>query len=391
MRKILLTQSQASIAFSSTLVVVFTLLLFLSGFVLQQRTVKSLHSSLQPRIPQRPPPTTSQQQAEQVEIAERLLKSRYFNRRGGRVALADLKRDVHEANAKIDWTRLAHIQLVTSHHEVCNAIMILADLQKMRSPARRVLLFPQSWAEEKQAAKGEPSDPYLDSTRRLMRMAARRYHIELRPIQPTFSAEESRELGERYSLASAFALHGEFDRVLSIETPGMLVEAEPLDAILAFTESTPFTMLHDTHDHDGVHSEDLLLLKPSLATYQEITERISQQPEYLTNASSFSSLFNDPLLLASSTEDSALVRAVSVLHDADETFNQTAYLSDVAYIRFWDPKLPGPEYDVPWTTRLAARPKNKVADWTWTNLYSQFAQKRVDVCGLDLETWRGEA
>ena len=59
-----------------------------------------------------------------------------------------------------------------------------------------------------------------------------------------------------------------------------------------------------------------------------------------------------------------------------------------AYIRFSDPRLPGPEYDVPWADKVAARPKNKDADWTWTKLYGEFAQMRMEICGLDLESWR---
>ena len=103
-----------------------------------------------------------------------------------------------------------------------------------------------------------------------------------------------------------------------------------------------------------------------------------------------SSLFEDPVLLASSTDDSALIRSVATLHDAvpGKPFNQTAYLDHVAYIRFSDPKLPGPQYDVPFAMKREARPKHKDADWMYTKLYGEYAQKRMEICGLDLETWR---
>ncbi|KAI7137661.1 hypothetical protein KC352_g30305 [Hortaea werneckii] len=107
------------------------------------------------------------------------------------------------------------------------------------------------------------------------------------------------------------------------------------------------------------------------------------------NDSIIPTLFTDPLLLASKTDDHTLIRSIGTLHQAAQDFNATAYLDQVSYIRFSDPKLPGPEYDVPWPQKVAARPSNKDADWTWTKLYGEFAQKRMDVCGLDLETWRG--
>jgi hypothetical protein len=395
MRKLLLTQAQVAVFATSAIFVLFAFFVFISGLALQQRTVRDLQISIKPRLPQ-PPPSFVQQQ-EQSEIAKRLLRSRYIHRNGDRVALTDLSRDIHEGNTQIDWKRLAHVQLVQDHGEVCNAIMILAELQRMKSPARKVLLFPVSWAEEKRVSKGEVSDPFLDSTRRLMRMAARRYHIELRPMNPLKTANPSDDgrpvnAAGVFSLANIYALYGEFDRVLMMESPGLVVDAEPLDAVLAFTEDTPFTMLHDTVEDDGVHSEDMLLLSPSKEAHGELSVLMSSStfkdskaalaPTFLAKA------FPHPLLLESSTTDSALVRAVGALHAARDDFNQTAYMSNVAYLRFWDPKLPGgPHFDFDWDTKRAARPKSARADWTWTSLYARFAQTRKDVCGLDLDAW----
>lgn len=380
----LLTQSQVSVVASSAVVVFFTLLLFLSGFVYQQQTVKGLQDAIKPRIPQAPPSIRAQEpEDEGIELQQ----SRFYGKQStrARITYTDFDRDVHSAGAAIDWTRLAHIQLVKNHHEMCSAIMVLADLHVMRSPARRVLLFPKEWAAEKKAMKGDVSDPYLDSTRRLMRMAARRYRVELRPIEPILGFDGT----ETYTLASAYALHSEFDRMLTIETPGLLLDAEPLDAILGFTEEVPFAMLHDTATNDGVHSEDLFLLKPMSSTYTELSSRLRRKEAAgFNDTHHLSTLFPEPLLLASSNENDALIRSVGVLHDVADDFNQTAYMSNVAYIRFSDPKLPGPEYDVPWSSKVAARPKNKDADWTWTNLYGTFAQKRMETCGLDLEGWR---
>jgi hypothetical protein len=128
-------------------------------------------------------------------------------------------------------------------------------------------------------------------------------------------------------------------------------------------------MLQDTAAGDGVHSEDLFLLQPSKKEHADLSERIAIVPSF--NDSLLSTAFSEPLLLASSNEDNAFIRSIGLLHDAQAGFNATAYLDNVAYIRFSE-----------------ARPKNKDADWTWTKLYGEFAQKRMDICGLDLEGWR---
>lgn len=384
--RLLLSQAQVSVALSSAIVIFFTLLLFLSGYVLQQRTVQGLREAVKPRIPQRPSsPGSEQAEPDFVELH----RSRLFGSDGGsRIIKADIDRDIHTASAQnVDWDRLAHVQLVQEHHHLCAAIMVLAGLHQMRSPAKRGLMIPSAWVQAK--TKGESEDPYLDSTRRLLKLAHRRYGVFLQPIEPIRSSEEE---GEVYSLASAYRLYGSFDRVLVIETPGLLLDAEPLDAVLGFTEPSPFVMLHDTVSNDNVHSEDLFLIQPSRATYERLNTTLAA-PEYATyNDTYLSSLFQEPVLLASSAEHSALIRSVGTLHDAvpGKPFNSTAYLENVAYIRFSDPKLPGPQYDVPFAMKRAARPKHKDADWIYTKLYGEYAQKRIDICGLDLETWRPE-
>ena len=420
MRRTLLTQSQVSVVVSSgiskshrnhnplnrtanpeSLVGIFTLFLFLSGYVLQQRTVTGLQEAIKPRIPPPPPSLAIQQDQQQPLSSSELQPSRFFSSRndGGHVAYTDFSKARQDTSASVKWNRLAHIQLVSDHHDVCNAIMVLAELHRLKSPARRLLLFPQAWAAEKKAGKGETLDPFLDSSRRLMRMAARRYGVELRPISPVITSPAAEGgAGDLYSLVSAYALT-DFDRILQIETPGLLMDASPLDAVLAFTEAAPFAMLHDTTEGDGVHSEDLFLLQPSAQAHTELKKQIATYPKF--NDTILSTAFSDPLFLSAIFSDSGtstLIRSIGMLHspppapldspNPKSAFNATAFLSNVAYMRFSDPKLPGPEYDVPWSDKRDARPKNKDADWTWTKMYGQFAQKRLEICGLDLETWR---
>ncbi|KAK1071029.1 hypothetical protein LTR74_003678 [Friedmanniomyces endolithicus] len=412
MKRILLSQSQVSVVASSTVVLIFTFLLFFSGYIIQQRTVTSLQTAIRPRIPKPPTPILQlQQQAEDEANGHTELQSssRLFNNKA-RIAYTRLSA-LEDTRAEINWQRLAHVQLARNHHDVCNAIMVLAELYRLKSPARRVLMFPQEWAVEKEGKgiRGDFSDPFLASSRRLLRMAARRYGVELRTVGSVVNGTEvgEEEGGERregvYSLASAYALT-EFDRVLSIETPGLLLDATPLDAVLAFTDVAPFAMLQDSTQGDGVHSTDLLLLQPSTETHNDLLARISTTTPSLETRAHIQSfndtnlplLFPAPLLLASTTDSETLIRSVGTLHTptlhnpiqhTTSPFNATAFLSNVAYIRFSDPKLPGPEYDVPWNQKVAARPRNKDADWTWTKLYGQFAQKRMEICGLDLEAW----
>jgi hypothetical protein len=75
------------------------------------------------------------------------------------------------------------------------------------------------------------------------------------------------------------------------------------------------------------------------------------------------------------------------LRNAIDGFNATIFEKMTTYVRLSDPELPGPEYDVPYYERVALRPSNEEARGAWERLYEKFRQRRMEVCGLDLETW----
>jgi hypothetical protein len=243
--------------------------------------------------------------------------------------------------------------------------MFFGDLAHLKSPARRILLFPQAWAMEKQAAKHDLIDPYMDITRRLLRRAARRYNVELRPIITAAGQEDA-------SLAHLWALT-DMERVMLLQTPGLVQDAEALDAMLAYTTPASMTLLQQ--ENSNVTSEDLILAPPAKGTHRVLTTNAFQ------NITSISSALH-PAFLSSPN----IIASIGALHDVSQP-NKTAFL-ETPYIRFNDPKLPGPEWEVDYVRVVQARPKDKDADWLWTKLYGEFAGRRYDVCGLGLEVWR---
>lgn len=79
------------------------------------------------------------------------------------------------------------------------------------------------------------------------------------------------------------------------------------------------------------------------------------------------------------------------LRDAADGFNLTAFEGETTYVRLSDPELPGPEYDVPYADRVRIRPNDEQAREAWEKLYERFRQRRMEVCGLDLEYWERSA
>ncbi|KAI5253134.1 hypothetical protein E4T42_03046 [Aureobasidium subglaciale] len=357
MGKLLLTSGQVQVLLSSAFVVTITFFLFLAGYTMQQHSVASLQAQLKPRIPIAPALETAQQPLSGPQHPSRLFDAEQND-------LIDKHNAAQEAPT-VNWQKLAHVQLVTNHHDVCSAIMVFGDLARSKSPARRILLFPQAWAMEKQAGKHDMIDPYMDSTRRLLRRAARRFNVELRPVIPPAGQEG-------ISVASLWALT-DLARVMLLQTPGLVQDAEALDAVLAYTEPAPMTLLQDADNY--LEAEDLILATPAKETHRVLTAA------GLQNLTSII-----PMLHPSHLAVSIIIASIASLHNAIHP-NKTSFLQ-TPYIRFNDPKLPGPEWEVDYSRVVEARPKDKDADWLWTKLYGEFAGRRYDICGLGLEVWR---
>jgi hypothetical protein len=76
------------------------------------------------------------------------------------------------------------------------------------------------------------------------------------------------------------------------------------------------------------------------------------------------------------------------LRNAADGFNATAFEQATTFVRLSDPEIPGPEYDIPYSEKVKLRPQNEEAQEAWSKLYERFRQRRMEVCGLDLETYQ---
>ncbi|KAI9659271.1 MAG: hypothetical protein M1821_001529 [Bathelium mastoideum] len=369
----LLTSAQVSVFASSGVVFVFTLMLFFSGYVIQQRTVSSLQEAIRPRTPA-PPPSISPQEI----LVEPLPASRAFGGAlgsPGQKALKLYKSGSPEANP-IDWKKLAHVQLVRDHDEVCSAIMLFAELHAQKSPAKKVLMFPKVWATEE---RGEILDPYLESSKRLMRAAARRYQVVLRPMTTLLDGADDSNRSS-YSLASLFALT-EYDRVMYLQPPGHVLNAAAMASILAFSPRTPLMSLQ-SREVPGKRSIEMLLISPSTFYIRQLSKTLSKQANVDADLLQASFPYTQDSHLLANT---VFLPHTSDLRAASETFNATEFLDTTSYIRIVDSELVGPQFDVPYSDRVAARPKAADAEAIWSRIYDGFRLGRMSICGLDLE------
>lgn len=79
---------------------------------------------------------------------------------------------------KIDWSRFAYVQYVTATEHVCNSVMVFESLHRLGSKADRVLLYPREWG-----PVDGPSWKALDSkATAILAKAKDKYHVKLRPV-----------------------------------------------------------------------------------------------------------------------------------------------------------------------------------------------------------------
>ncbi|OCK82984.1 glycosyltransferase family 8 protein [Lepidopterella palustris CBS 459.81] len=368
----LLTSGQVSMAISSTIVFIFTSLLFLSGYVLQQKTVHSLQAAIKPRLPKPLPASTP--------IAPPNLNIKWARPVGSRPG-SDTEFQQHLVEETIDWNKLGYAQLVKDHVEVCSAIMMFGDLHRLRSPAKKILLFPRSWLQDNDEQGG---DAYLGTSKRLLRSAARRFGVILMPMETIIDGADE-TLPSSYSLASLFSLV-EYERIIYMSAPGILLDASPLDSLLAFSKSEPIAAFPSNEERKDI-STSLLLIHPSMENYRRLKDLRSREP--MTDLDLFRKSFSAPesLLSTWSLSMGNLFYESTSLRNSIDDFNSTIFIDATAYVRLSDPELPGPEYDVPFYDKAQIRPKNEEARMVWEKLYETFRQRRMEICGLDLEIW----
>lgn len=134
-------------------------------------------------------------------------------------------------------------------------------------------------------------------------------------------------------------------------------------------------------------STSLLLVHPSSERFQQLKELRSSMP--MSDLELFRQSFAVPESLFSEQSLSMgnVVYESQELRKTGDDFNATSFEEATTYVRLSDPELPGPEYDVPFFERTAIRPENLEARAAWEKMYERFRQRRMEVCGLDLEYW----
>lgn len=279
------------------------------------------------------------------------------------------------------WAKVAYVQLVRQHVEVCGAVMEFAQLEKEESMAQRIIMYPREW-DAKPQDEATPA-LHIETSRRLLRRAAKNYKVMLQPIDSNVQATRSQITPEeQYPLTNLLALHY-YNRVLYLKPSGLILDSIPLDLLFTLPMDSPILGLSAPTSRSEISPPSILLLQPSKSTYRHIS---SSLPEGAYPDTEFLNLIHVESAPTDAKFHTRLLAETSTL-DAESVaeFNATEFLELTGYVHIEDPGMEGPEYDVPRPDFVRAMPSGKQARKAWESVYERYRDARRDVCGLDLE------
>ncbi|EXJ55435.1 hypothetical protein A1O7_08362 [Cladophialophora yegresii CBS 114405] len=232
---VLLTSSTVSALISGGVVCLFTFLLFLSGYVLQQQSVRSIQEAI--RRPPEPqpvptlPPQFREPENETVGVAleppERDAESVIGGSRGpwADSVQVPVVASTGEQKPRKDSPpqRLAYIFALEEPLHLCSALLFA---KQQRSASRLpqepsiVLLYPSTW-------ESDPS-PLFTSVLSFMRDVQELYDVVYRPVQ-------IRDAWNTRALLLGELQWGrwDYDQALYLRSPGMGLDIQTLDSTLA--------------------------------------------------------------------------------------------------------------------------------------------------------------
>ncbi|KAL4980480.1 hypothetical protein BDW66DRAFT_147420 [Aspergillus desertorum] len=228
---VLLTHSTVSVILSTGVVSIFTFLLFLSGYALQQQSVRTIQHIIRP--PEHP---------------------KVYKRSQDSLADLDLGAELEEASQVQTQIapglegNYAYLQLLSDPDpsNICSAILFFKQLSTNRSSIQdRLFMYPSYWDT---MTSSKPVSVALS----LLQAASLKYDIWLLPIDMSAATSAGYTATDTRLLRLGQIQFMQYDGVLYLQTPGLLLDSAKLDSMLL---SRPLPLRHDKSRVESYNNE----------------------------------------------------------------------------------------------------------------------------------------
>lgn len=123
----------------------------------------------------------------------------------------------------------------------------------------------------------------------------------------------------------------------------------------------------------------IVIFEPSITAYNDALSSISVETysddEFLRHIPQISGI----------AEQGHLVARTSAMLLENNELTAMDFFKSISYVRLTDQGFPGPEFDIPSQTVVRAKPKLPQHRVIWEMVYEIFKERRMSICGLDLE------
>ncbi|KAL4808754.1 hypothetical protein BDV18DRAFT_133124 [Aspergillus unguis] len=228
---VLLTHSTVSWIVSTGVVSIFTFLLFLSGYALQQQSVRTIQHVI------RPPEHPKIYRRSQDPLSG-----------SGLDTDADLPEDLPQVRTETPSGNYAYLQLLSEPDpsNICSAILFFKHLATTHSVVQdRLFMYPSYWDTM------DLSKP-VSIALSLLRAASLKYDIWLLPIDMSAATSAGYETTDTKLLRLGQIQFMQYDGVLYLQTPGLLLDTAKLDSMLT---SRPLPLRHDKSRVESYNNE----------------------------------------------------------------------------------------------------------------------------------------
>ena len=227
---------------------IFTLLLFLAGYVLQQQSVKSIQHAL------KPPP-------EPVPFKGYGSSGSTFQKPAQKRGLSDPDLDLEEIDpeySRVNQDRhagsrgsFAYLQLLSNPDpsDICSAVLFFKHLATNGTAVQdRLFMYPAEWDRMSTKELGKTASIALS----ILRAASMKYGIWLLPIDMSSATKAGYTPTNTTLLRLGQIQFMQYDSVLYVQSPGMILNTEKLDEVLF---SRPLPLQHDKSRPESFNNE----------------------------------------------------------------------------------------------------------------------------------------
>ncbi|PYH90397.1 nucleotide-diphospho-sugar transferase [Aspergillus ellipticus CBS 707.79] len=289
-----------------------------------------------------------------------------------------------------DWSRFAYVQYVTTTAYLCNSVMIFEALHRMNSKADRLLLYPDEFPIE-----GDSTES------RLLRKARHEYGVKLVPIKVQSQHKNGGDYtwAESYTKLLAFN-RTQYDRVLSLDSDATVLQH--MDELFLLPPC-PVAMprAYWMNPNDRVLSSQLMLIQPSTFEFNRITAAIQDAGAQEYDMEIMNNLYKDSALILPHRSYDLLTGEFrgeahsAYLGNSLELWDSEKVLKEAKFLHFSDWPIPKPWIQAQPAVIEDKKPPCDLDPETgeedcrtrdiWLGFYSDFAQRRQDVCDMPLK------